>query len=543
MNKKLKIFISLVIIKMNCFAQCNECNSDWGQFLESLPCEYNVNEPSWGNSFDDEKRSVFKISGWSGTSRKFGTAVLINQAVNQNQMHCYFLTSWHVIDGTTMSYPYRFYFNYQSKDDNNCSVPLSNQGCTENQADRDHPTGFQYYHESNISLVYHDADLDLALCEILTPIPPNFNVYYAGWIPKIAPVGTGVEFSAFYGDFINIHHPNADIKKISRTHFVDPVLEPVAQVVGVITTIIDWIACHIFGNCDYNTQYIVNYIEPRLYVAPWLNDGTVEDKSSGSPLFTRDRRILGTLHSGDGVVDCNDLNDHAEYTKFKNFYRIPTVKNALNPDGIVSVMENGIAGRQRTCYDDLYLQGNYFPLSDYQSENQLHLHANNNINVIGPLNIYAGSDYIFTAGGDINFGNNVDADLTAEVSAIPNSPDYCDPNSYRLIQDDHLTKLKAIVASLPNKKKFAIEEYKSVINIYPNPSNGLFSFSIWNETGFTLEIFSSLGELVYHNIGKSNAKYYQNFEVDLSHLPSGFYISKVTSTKGQVWTKTLSKIN
>lgn len=546
----MKIILTNLIIILYCYtnicAQCIPCIN----FLESLPCEFNVNEPSWNNVHENTKRAVFKYGYRStdGNELNICTGTLLNQMVNQNQIQDYFYTSWHCLNGEDLSRTYTFVFNYQSPDADNCSVPTTNRGCVYQQA----PSGafgfgYEYIHESTITVVDHWYIGDQVLCRIDNPIPPHFNVYYAGWLPNIGLITNSLEFNAAYANFIGIHHPEGDIKKISRMTYMEPQINPVATSVTIITTIINWIACHIFNNCDYNIQYIINYTEVPSYLADVYN-GTLEEGSSGSPLFNRDGRVMGSLvGSVTGEIfgdNCNDVLNDVQYTKFKNFYNYDAVRNVLNPSGAGSVNNNGIGGRKRTCYDNLNLQGNYFPLSHYQSDNHFDLHANNDINVVGPLNIFGESDYTFTAGGDINLGNNLNVDLTAEFAAIPgNTSAYCDPNSYRETQHyNSLDEIKLIVANLPKKKKFDICDYKEPINIYPNPTKENITISIFVKSNYTIEIFNVLGERIYNEEGKVNDhQLEQKFVVDMALVPSGFYLAKITTTDGQAWSKLFSK--
>ncbi|MDP2174324.1 MAG: PKD domain-containing protein [Bacteroidota bacterium] len=64
-------------------------------------------------------------------------------------------------------------------------------------------------------------------------------------------------------------------------------------------------------------------------------------------------------------------------------------------------------------------------------------------------------------------------------------------------------------------------------NVYPNPSNGLFSITFENEVSTpTIKIFNILGKLIYETYVNSDS---QALDVDLSHLAKGIYSINVTS--------------
>ena len=72
----------------------------------------------------------------------------------------------------------------------------------------------------------------------------------------------------------------------------------------------------------------------------------------------------------------------------------------------------------------------------------------------------------------------------------------------------------------------------NLINIYPNPSNGLFNLSISlfdNRRKWGIEVYNLIGECVHSQIATSS-----NCQIDLSSLSNGIYNINITSAEGQV---------
>lgn len=61
--------------------------------------------------------------------------------------------------------------------------------------------------------------------------------------------------------------------------------------------------------------------------------------------------------------------------------------------------------------------------------------------------------------------------------------------------------------------------------LYPNPSNGVFELSKQLGTLYKMEVFNSIGELVYNNVLEARSK-----QIDLKHLYHGLYYIKLNST-------------
>ncbi|MDX1530237.1 MAG: proprotein convertase P-domain-containing protein, partial [Rhodothermales bacterium] len=111
--------------------------------------------------------------------------------------------------------------------------------------------------------VYHASasESDFALVEMEEPIPAEYRVFLAGWDRRDRAVSSGVA----------VHHPQAEEKRITFEHHP--------------TTV---------------TAYLSATPDPAgsyLRVADW-DLGTTEGGSSGSPLFSPEKRIVGQLRGG-----------------------------------------------------------------------------------------------------------------------------------------------------------------------------------------------------------------------------------------------------
>lgn len=227
---------------------------------DSGHCQVNVN-CSEGLNWQNEKKGIAMILV-SGT--RWCSGSLVNNTSN-NQTP-YFLTADHCIgsldaNGDTDASYYSFWWNYESST------------CSTNSAD------FVAESTSGATLVANNSASDFALFELTeSPLDNNIDVYFNGWDRTTSPTQGGV----------GIHHPNGDFKKIS-THNVIP-------------------GPGQFWNS--NTHWRVNWSQTTNGFS------VTEGGSSGSPLFTNNKRIIGQLH-GSSSINCSDpANDPGEYGRF-----------------------------------------------------------------------------------------------------------------------------------------------------------------------------------------------------------------------------------
>ena len=216
---------------------------DYGQ---SGSCNNNVNCPI-GYNWQTDKRGVAMII--SGGSRLCSGSLINN--VNQDQTP-YFLTANHCLDGNQSNWV--FMFNYEAPT------------CT----NQDGPTNQTM---ANATLRAHNSSSDFALLQLSSSVPLSYAPTFNGWN----------NVNAAADSTCVIHHPSADIKKISFDR--NP---PVSST---------------WSGTPANSHWrILNY-----------ESGTTEPGSSGSPLFDQNHRIVGQLHGG--TASCSDnIDDY--YGKF-----------------------------------------------------------------------------------------------------------------------------------------------------------------------------------------------------------------------------------
>ncbi|MFH1321330.1 MAG: T9SS type A sorting domain-containing protein [Bacteroidota bacterium] len=124
-------------------------------------------------------------------------------------------------------------------------------------------TGPQNQSVSGAVLEASSSISDYALLRLDEIIPPNYDVYLAGWD------ASGLSVTSAYA----IHHPNGDIKKINCSTNIIPD---------------DW------GGCGTDGHWNIIW-----------NNGVNEPGSSGSPLFDIYGRIIGQLTGG--FSECEDI--------------------------------------------------------------------------------------------------------------------------------------------------------------------------------------------------------------------------------------------
>ena len=145
------------------------------------------------------------------------------------------------------------YWNFENSF---CRLPNSSESGNDGDGDLD-----QF--NTGCILRAENASSDFCLIEFDDPIQPEYNPYYSGW--KRDFVSTEMA--------ICIHHPGVEEKRISFE------FDEVVRGVGNFIEVEDW------------------------------DVGTTEGGSSGSPLFTEDKKIIGQLQGG--LASCNnDLSDN-----------------------------------------------------------------------------------------------------------------------------------------------------------------------------------------------------------------------------------------
>lgn len=269
-------------------------------FGSSSSCEVNVN-CSEGANWQNQKNAVVCILVQSTQGQGFCTGSMIN---NTNQ-DCtpYLISAQHCSEGTTSNQysQWVFYFNYEAPTCTNPSTvgTLTNRsltGCTK-KADSNDNGGA--------------TGSDFLLLELSSQPNANYNVYYEGWDATTTASTSGV----------SIHHPNADIKKIS--------------------TYTQTLTSDSWGGSVSGTHWRVKW------AATTNGHGVTEPGSSGSPLYNASGLIVGTLTGGDSY--CNTPNQPDDYGKMSYHWTsngntsARQLKPWLDPSNSGSLTLNGTA--------------------------------------------------------------------------------------------------------------------------------------------------------------------------------------------------------
>jgi len=498
-------------------------------FGDAKECHINVNDNLLPVEYDPRVNATFKFSVNGSCS---GT--LINRYVNNNNLGYYFITARHCINANEENNLIKFMFNYQSPTAVSEEAAPSNIGADQDQSrlydnNPNNNNFYEYYHESYVRKVVDYLWGDFALYEILTPLPPHFNVTFSGWNPSAfvpAPLSTPCVYP---GRFIGIHHPRGDIKKKSWANNAMINYTPISTGCYTVTTIVDFLFSWLWGNRG-STQIVCNYVDvPWITIFQWCS-GTIESGSSGSGLFGIDGRLTGVL-SGDPFEGCI-VSGPTTYGKFKNSYVRQDVKNTLNPGNSQFVDAFGLPHRRIECYNSLELPGTvgigeYFPANHYQAENKVILRSASDIDVTKKIIIYPGADYEFHAPGEIDSGNEIEIMEGAEFETYSSG---CQPQRLASPYSAFINVLKDI--KMPSKKESNKVSYLTAnpMEIFPNPAiervhvklnvrsadpDNKPLFYINNSVGKQLRIKSEQSQ---YGLGTFHTTF------DVSDLAQGFYI-------------------
>lgn len=241
------------------------------EFDDSGSCEVNVNCVE-GENWQAEKRAVVRILVKSGSDVGWCTGTLMNNTSRDcspyllTADHCQ-IGGWGTYASNTDFNQWQFNFNYEAP---SCANPPS-----EGSLDAQILTGATRIAYSNDN--GGDSGSDFLLIKLKNRPDTIYNTYFAGWdattdIPQ-------------YG--VSIHHPAADIKKISTYN--------------------DAATSSSYGGNTDDTHWSVNWVTTEN------GHGVTEGGSSGSALFNEYGLQVGTLTGG--ISSCSQQNGSDEYGK------------------------------------------------------------------------------------------------------------------------------------------------------------------------------------------------------------------------------------
>jgi lysyl endopeptidase len=232
---------------------------DLNKYAKSLNsssfCEIDVNCPL-GIGWENQRNSVAMMVSGGG----FCTGSLVNNT--SGTVIPYFLTAFHC--GTSVG-AVVFRFRWES--------PAGQVDCGTIAPSVNGPDTMNI---NGAILRAKSANSDFILAELNAAPNPNWGVYYNGWDRS------GVASTQSTG----IHHPEGDIKKISRDN----------------STLIE----STWSNTTFNSHWRV----------PSWDQGVTEKGSSGSPLFDQDHRTIGQLHGGHSGCGNSPTELYDDYGKF-----------------------------------------------------------------------------------------------------------------------------------------------------------------------------------------------------------------------------------
>lgn len=212
-----------------------------------------------GNNHREQIRSVAVIS--TGGSL-FCTGSLVNNTASDGKL--LFLTAAHCGIGSSNAASLVTYWNYENA---TCRVV----GSLQNGQDGD-GTLDQFLTGSFFRASYSASDFSLV--ELDDPAPAAFGLYLAGWDRR------SIDFANATG----IHHPNVAEKRISHSY------------TATTTT-------------SYNNPTVPgNGTHIHVFWTPGI--GVTEPGSSGSPLYSPEKRVIGQLHGGPSSCTATDKSDY-----------------------------------------------------------------------------------------------------------------------------------------------------------------------------------------------------------------------------------------
>ncbi|NBW30803.1 MAG: T9SS C-terminal target domain-containing protein [Flavobacteriales bacterium] len=471
-------------------------NPNFQKINESDLCEINVNCSPVGDLWQDEKKGVARIYVVEGNTGGYCTGSLINNT--SQDCKPYFLTALHCgVSATAANMTqWKFYFKYEAP---SCTNPLTAgtlddyfiTGCLRiaDSGDNGGDSG------SDFLLVKLGSSTNEAT--IITNLKSaNFSAYWNGWNANTAATTGGV----------GIHHPAADIKKIST-----------------------------FSGNTYSDQY--GSATGSHWRVNWTSNsngyGVTEGGSSGSPLFNNSQGyIIGTLTGGGSF--CNSPTSPDYYGKMSYHWTsngttsVKQLKPWLDPtnSGVLT-----LAGSTNPCSitvtpDLLSQTGSAFT----DDEIAVWIDYNNDSDFsdageqVGYVLVGTGWSNVFTFTVPTSAVSSavrmrVRISYSTDGAIVP-----CGQSTYGEVED-YTVNITTSGASL-------LENDLSAITIYPNPSSDILNIDLSsaNEEVKSISIVDITGKLI-QTIDVHENTY---ISLNVSSLASGLYHVMISSASNSI---------
>ena len=231
---------------------------------DSGDCNVNINCEE-GKMWQREKRGVVRMLMRVGSNYFWCTGSLVNNTARDATP--FLLSAYHCgrnADNDDLNY-WQFFFNFERPYCSNEGSPVYNM-----------LYGAELVAEGPIA-----GGSDFRLLVLDTPPPPHWKPFWNGWDISGEISGPGV----------SIHHPSGDVKKIS-TYTTDLLTTtPIFSGVPMAT----------------NSAWGLTWSETDN------GHGVTEAGSSGAPLFSSDKKIIGTLSGG--AASCSNLTGRDYFGK------------------------------------------------------------------------------------------------------------------------------------------------------------------------------------------------------------------------------------
>ncbi|KWS02869.1 Lysyl endopeptidase [Lysobacter capsici AZ78] len=225
------------------------------------------------------------------------TGSLVNNTANNKKM--YFLTAHHCgMTTTAAANSIVVYWNYQNS---TCRAPNT-------PASGANGNGSLAQNQSGSTLRATSANSDFTLLELRTAANPAFNLFWAGWDRR----------NQNFPGAVAIHHPNVAEKRISLS--------------TTSTSFVAWGGGA--GTTHLNVQW-----QPT--------GGVTEPGSSGSPLYSPEKRVIGQLHGGPSSCSATGTNRSDQYGRVFTSWtgggtNATRLSNWLDPGATGATFINGI---------------------------------------------------------------------------------------------------------------------------------------------------------------------------------------------------------